>query len=55
MDQYLSFDWHHPLQHKCSVVQMLLRRAESHITKEEDKKAERVHIKGALQANKYPH
>ena len=53
-DQYLGFNSHHPLQHKRSVVRTLLRRAEVLVTKDDDKKAEKEHVKRALHSNQYP-
>ena len=36
--QFLSFQSHHPLQHKLSVIRTLLERSDSIVTEEEDAK-----------------
>ena len=43
-DQYLSFQSHHPLNHKLGVIRMLVDRCGSIITEE----AEMKHVKEAL-------
>ena len=35
-DQYVSFQSHHPLQHKLAVIRTSLERSDSIVTKEED-------------------
>ncbi len=52
-DQYLDFNSHHPLQHKLGVIRTLVHRAETVITKDEDKKAEVDHIKKVLKVCGY--
>ena len=47
-NQYLSFESHHPLQHKLSVVRTLMHRADTCITEEEDRVSEYNHIKKSL-------
>ena len=47
-DQYLSFQSHHPLQHKLAVIRTLLERSDSIVTEEEDRKQEEEHIRTAL-------
>ena len=37
-DQYLSFQTHHPLQHKLAVIGTLLERSDSIATEDEDPK-----------------
>ena len=53
-DQYLNYQSHHPLEHKRSVVNSLVHRANTIVTKEEDKKQELKHISEALTINGYP-
>ena len=54
-DRYLNFDSHHPKQHKSSVVQTLLNRAESIPSKEQDKIKERQRVFRSLhEGNGYP-
>ncbi|CAH3122794.1 unnamed protein product, partial [Porites lobata] len=53
-DQYLSFQSHHPLQHKLAVIRTLLERDDSIVTKEEDRKQEEEHIRTALHTCGYP-
>ena len=36
--QYLSFQSHHPLQHKLVVIRTLLEKSDSIVTEEEDRK-----------------
>ena len=50
-DQYLNYQSHHPLEHKRSVVNSLVHRANTIVTKEEDKKQELKHISEALTIN----
>ena len=47
-DQYLVFDFHHPLEHKLSVVRTLFHRTETVVTTPEDKDSELKHVKTAL-------
>ena len=53
-DQYLSFQSHHPLQHKLAVIWTLLERSDSIVTEEEDRKKEEEHIRTALHKRGYP-
>lgn len=53
-DHYLSFDSHHPPQHKASVVRTLNHRANTLLTNEEHQCVERRHIHKALSDNGYP-
>ena len=50
---YLEFDSHHPLEHKLSVVRTLFNRAESLVTKLEDKANGVKHVKSALKGCGY--
>ena len=52
-DQYLSFQSHHPLQHKLAVIRTLLERSDSIVT-EEDRKQEEGHVRTALYTSGYP-
>ena len=51
-DQYLSFESHHPLEHKLSVVRTLIHRSEI-VTDPSDKEEEVSHIKSALRSCGY--
>ena len=50
----MSFQSHHPLQHKLAVIRTLLERDDSIVTKEEDRKQEEEHIRTALHTCGYP-
>ena len=47
-DQYLSFESHHPLEHKLSVIRTLFHRADTVVTDPEDQLSEKEHVKSAL-------
>jgi len=47
-DQYLHFESHHPLEHKISVIRILVARSENLATDKCDKDKEMEHIKSAL-------
>ena len=51
--EYLSFQSHHPLQHKLAVIRTLLERSDSIVT-EEDRKQEEDHVRTALHTCGYP-
>ncbi len=53
-DQYLSFESHHPLNHKLGVIRTLLDRCNEIVTEEEDRNAEIQHVKTALERCGYP-
>ena len=53
-DQYLSFQSHHPLQHKLAVIRTSLERSDSIVTEEEDRKQEEEHVRTALHTCGYP-
>ena len=53
-NQYLSFNSHHHISHKISVVRTLVDRAETVVSTEEDKKEEICTIKTALGHCGYP-
>ena len=53
-NQYLSFQSHHPLQHKLAVIWTLLKRSDSTVTEQEDRKQEEEHIRIALHTCGYP-
>ncbi|XP_071959560.1 uncharacterized protein [Antedon mediterranea] len=53
-DQYLDFHSNHPLEHKLSVVNTLVNRADTIVSEEKDKKHELEHIRKALKICNYP-
>lgn len=53
-DQYLNFHFNHHLQHKRSVVNALLPRAQTLVCEEVDKVKETQNVKQASKANNYP-
>ena len=53
-DQYLNYNSEHPLEHKMSVVYTLLHRAETIVTREDDKNIEKDKIRKALHRCGYP-
>ena len=53
-DQYLSFQSHHPLQHKLAVIRTLLERNDSIATEGEDSKQEKENTRTALHTCGYP-
>ena len=53
-DKYLSFESHHPIAHKLSVVNTLFSRAEGICTTEKDLENEKKHLKKVLELNGYP-
>ena len=53
-DKYLSFDSHHPFNHRVSVIKTLFDRAEKLCTTQGDKDDEIQHVTTALLANGYP-
>ena len=52
-DQYLGFESHHPLEHKCSVVRTLLYRVKKIVSTPEDQRFEKEHVLDVLHANGY--
>ena len=53
-DQYLHFTSHHPISQRRGVVRTLMDRADNICTREEDKTAEKEHVKQALMKCGYP-
>ena len=53
-DKYLDFYSHHPAQHKRSVVNTLLDRAEKIPSTNRGKRKEKQHVMKVLMNNKYP-
>ena len=53
-DKYLHHDSHHPLQHKLSVLNTLLDRAEKIPSSNKGKRRERKHVLRVLRDNGYP-
>ncbi|KAI8482899.1 hypothetical protein Bbelb_393170 [Branchiostoma belcheri] len=47
-DQYLTFDSHHPLEHKLAVIKTLFHRADNIVTSDQAKTDEHRHLRGAL-------
>ena len=54
MDQYLSFNGHHPLEHKRGVVRTLTHRARSIVSDLGERNDELDHVRTALGYNGYP-
>ncbi|XP_014672559.1 PREDICTED: uncharacterized protein LOC106813029 [Priapulus caudatus] len=53
-NQYLNFQFHHPIIHKLGVVRTLLDRANTVVTEPEDLRAEELEIRHALRNCGYP-
>ena len=53
-DKYLHYDSHHPIQHKLSVLNTLLDRAEKIPSTTKGKRRERKHVFKVLRDNGYP-
>ncbi len=53
-DQYLHFESEHPIEHKLSVVNTLIHRANTISTSEEEKISEKENIRKALNTCGYP-
>ena len=53
-DKYLHYDSHHPMQHKLSVLNTLLDRAEKIPSSNKGKLRERKHVSKVLRDNGYP-
>jgi hypothetical protein len=53
-DKYLHYDSHHPKQHKLSVLNTLLDRAEKIPSSNRGKRRERKHVFKVLRDNGYP-
>ena len=53
-DKYLSFDSHHPIQHKRSVVSTLMSRADTIPSNQSLKSQERARVQESLRTNGYP-
>jgi hypothetical protein len=53
-DKYLHYDSHHPVQHKQSVVNTLLDRADSIPSSKKGRRRERKHVFKVLRENGYP-
>jgi len=53
-DQYLTFNSHHPIEHKLSVVRTLCDRSQSLISDSTDKRVEDLYIENALRDCGYP-
>jgi len=53
-DQYLSFNSHHPLEHKLGVIRTLYERNDNIVTEEIDRKKEEEHVDKALSVCGYP-
>jgi len=51
-DQYLNFNFRHPIEHKLSVVRTLLERSKSLVTDSKDK--ENTHVEEVLWTCGYP-
>ena len=52
-DQYLNFNFHHPVVHKLSGVRTLLERSKSLVTDSEDKEKEDTHVEEILRTCGY--
>ena len=53
-DQYLNFKFHHPVEHKLSMMRILLQRSLTLVTDSQDKLQEDSHVEEALRACGYP-
>ena len=53
-NQYMNFNSSQPLQHKLGVIRTLNHRADTNVTREEDRQEEKKLIKDVLAVNDYP-
>ena len=53
-DRYLSYDSHHPVQHKAAVVRSLMDRASNLPSSNSDRKLEARQVIKTLESNNYP-